>query len=230
MKTKICIKCNKRKKLVDFLQDERYKDGHINYCKKCVQEYNQKYHKKWYRQNKEYVQQYYQNHKKEILKRYRKYYKNHREFLLEQMRTYYQNNKYKQTKYRKEYMKEYRRTHKKQILKYEKERIKKDPYYKLVKNLRTYLYNALKNNFKSKSTMSLIGCDIEYLIFYLQSQFKKGMSWMNYGKYWEIDHIKPCALFDLSKKSEQLKCFNYKNLQPLTIKENRTKGCNYENK
>lgn len=32
-----------------------------------------------------------------------------------------------------------------------------------------------------------------------------------------------CNSFDLSKPKEQRKCFNYKNLQPLTIHENRTK-------
>jgi hypothetical protein len=53
------------------------------------------------------------------------------------------------------------------------------------------------------------------------------MSWSNWGKFgWHIDHIRPCASFDLSKKSEQLKCFNYSNLQPLWAVENLKKGVN----
>ena len=84
---------------------------------------------------------------------------------------------------------------------------------------------ALKNNYKSKSTMKLIGCSIKFLKNYLQKQFKKGMSWSNHGLYgWHIDHIRPCALFDLTKPSEQKKCFNYKNLQPLWAEENIRKG------
>lgn len=58
------------------------------------------------------------------------------------------------------------------------------------------------------------------------------MTWDNHGRgcngkgleEWHIDHIKPCASFDLSKSKEQLKCFNYKNLQPLWAEDNLSKG------
>ena len=49
------------------------------------------------------------------------------------------------------------------------------------------------------------------------------MKWSNHGE-WEIDHIKPISTFDdLTKKSQQLICFNYKNLQPLWKQENNSK-------
>jgi hypothetical protein len=42
------------------------------------------------------------------------------------------------------------------------------------------------------------------------------MNWGNHGKYgWHIDHIKPCASFDLTKPEHQRECFHYTNLQPL---------------
>ena len=52
------------------------------------------------------------------------------------------------------------------------------------------------------------------------------MKWSNMGgkKGWQIDHIKPLVKFDLSKKSNQLKAFNYKNTQPMWIKDNLSKG------
>jgi hypothetical protein len=51
------------------------------------------------------------------------------------------------------------------------------------------------------------------------------MTWQNYGYYgWHIDHIKPCASFDLRKPSEQRKCFHYSNLQPLWAKDNLQKS------
>ena len=51
------------------------------------------------------------------------------------------------------------------------------------------------------------------------------MTWSNIGKNgWEIDHIVPLAKFDLSKKNNQLKAFNFKNTQPLWSTENKAKG------
>lgn len=86
---------------------------------------------------------------------------------------------------------------------------------------------ALKHNYKKTSSIKLLGCSIKQSKQHLQKQFKTGMFWQNYGKNgWEIDHIVPCIKFDLSKISEQKKCFNYKNLQPLWSKENKKKKDN----
>jgi hypothetical protein len=49
------------------------------------------------------------------------------------------------------------------------------------------------------------------------------MNWENQGE-WHIDHILPCASFDLTKEEEQRKCFHYTNLQPLWAKDNMIKG------
>jgi hypothetical protein len=85
-----------------------------------------------------------------------------------------------------------------------------------------------KNTTKNKKTLELIGCTKKELIQHLESKFQKGMNWKNHGFYgWHIDHIKPCALFDLTKEEEQLKCFNYKNLQPLWGIDNIKKGKKY---
>ncbi len=60
---------------------------------------------------------------------------------------------------------------------------------------------------------------------HLEKQFKEGMTWENHGLYgWHIDHIIPCASFDLTDLEQQKKCFHYTNLQPLWAKENLIKG------
>jgi len=76
---------------------------------------------------------------------------------------------------------------------------------------------------KSRKTTRLIGCSIERLRQHLEAQFTEGMTWDNHGE-WHIDHIKPCASFDLADEAQQLECFNYTNLQPLWASDNLSKG------
>jgi len=89
-------------------------------------------------------------------------------------------------------------------------------------SLRSRLYSFVKGKNK-KSSFEYVGCSIDELKNHLSSQFTEGMSWENYGE-WHIDHIRPCASFDLSKEDERFKCFNYSNLQPLWAKDNLKKG------
>lgn len=109
---------------------------------------------------------------------------------------------------------------------------KADPIKKLVHGCRRRVLCAVKaaNAHKHLKTMDLIGCSPAFLKEYLESLFKPNMGWYNHGNMagdrelgWEIDHLRPCASFDLSRPEEQLKCFNYKNLQPLWRYENRAK-------
>src|SRR5258708_428803 len=50
------------------------------------------------------------------------------------------------------------------------------------------------------------------------------MSWNNYGSYWEIDHVKPIASFDLTKEAEIHEAFDWKNTRPMEKASNTSKG------
>lgn len=89
--------------------------------------------------------------------------------------------------------------------------------------MRTRIYLAVKRNQKAGSLLVLLGCSIPELRLHLEAQFKPSMSWGNYGA-WHVDHIRPCASFDLAKPEEQRACFHYTNLQPLWGPENVAKG------
>ena len=95
---------------------------------------------------------------------------------------------------------------------------------KFAQRLRNRLYSALKGVNKSSTTIDLLGCTIPEFLNHLENKFTPEMNWENYGSYWEMDHIKPCDSFDLSKLEEQKKCFTFTNIQPLEKIENRKKS------
>lgn len=100
---------------------------------------------------------------------------------------------------------------------------------RLEKSLRFRLYfTVTKRGFaKADGVKNLVGCSQEQLIEWIAAQFLSGMSWDNYGAVWELDHIKPCAIFNLSDRDQQRECFHFTNLQPLWKSENRRKGGRY---
>lgn len=113
--------------------------------------------------------------------------------------------------------------HRKYCREYEKTKRLNDPSFKIAKSIRCRVRKILLGTRKYKSTLDLLGCSFEELKLHLELQFTSGMSWNNYGE-WHIDHIRPCASFDLSNIEDQKICFNYKNLQPLWAEDNLRKG------
>ncbi len=101
-----------------------------------------------------------------------------------------------------------------------------NPQEAIASRLRGRVSSAIKRG-KSKSTMELTGCTIEFLISHLEAQFQEGMSLENYGE-WHIDHRRPCASFDLEEEEQQMMCFHYTNLQPMWGKENLEKGARFD--
>lgn len=122
------------------------------------------------------------------------------------------------------YSREYNKKHRKRLNEGYKNRLKNDPQFKIAHNTRVRINKALKNDHKNSSSKVLLGCEMDFYKEYLEKQFKPDMNWDNYGSLWDIDHIRPCATFDLSLEEEQKKCFHYTNTQPLYKKENQTKN------
>lgn len=107
---------------------------------------------------------------------------------------------------------------------YTRQKRNDDKEFRIADNLRRRVNSMLVGKSKSVRTLELLGCTLSELVIHLENQFDQFMSWDNYGSYWHIDHILPCASFNLLDESQQRICFNYKNLQPLEAKENIRKG------
>lgn len=135
----------------------------------------------------------------------------------EHNKTYKAANKQAIRKQRRPYDREYMQT-----------RRKTDPAFRLMGSLCARLRCAVKQ--KSSSTLKLLACSPDDFRIYLEGKFLHGMTWENYGRGgWHMDHIVPCASFDLLDPWEQEACFHYTNLQPLwehnnIKKSNRTTG------
>lgn len=206
-----------KKKEYDKKYREQNKERIIERSKKYYEENNEKkkeYNRKHYEQNKEkrkeQHQKYREENKQKIKEQSKKYYEKNKEKIKEQSKEYYEKNKGKVIK----------RTSQRDKIRYQE-----DKSYRISQNLRSRLQYALKGIGKAESTMALLGCSVEQLRTHLEAQFTDGMSWNNYGyRGWHIDHIKPCASFDLTDPQQQLECFHYTNLQPLWAEDNFKKG------
>ncbi len=123
---------------------------------------------------------------------------------------------------------------------YEMIRRRTDIEYHLQGRIKHRVREALKNEVKGRVRKKrgrpiedVIGCSVKDLKRHVEKRFTKGMSWKVFmsGKgYIHLDHIKPIASFDLTKESEQEKCFHYTNLQPLWAFDNLRKGDKYTEK
>ena len=212
-------------------------------CVNCIASYMAKYRRKhpekyqgreeylimYRRQNanklSSYRCQYYLKHKEALKRKHADWKNSHKLQIITWARKYFIQNKERIKQKQKEY--NLSRNGREVRKNYVSIRMKTEPQFRLIRNLRRRLNLAVHYTMRGKfaSTISLLGCNIVFLKKYLESKFLQGMSWDNYGKNgWHIDHIKPCVAFDLSKAEQQKDCFNFKNLQPLWAHDNLVKN------
>ena len=76
---------------------------------------------------------------------------------------------------------------------------------------------------KKFRTQAHLGCTIPHARDHIEKQFKKGMTWDNYGE-WNIDHIIPLCAFDLTRENELMQACNWRNLRPMWAEDNLAKS------
>ena len=215
MHTKQCSMCSEEKKL------DQFNERRCNQCKDC----EKKWKSEWYTKNKKKIAKKAKTYRKKnivnIKTQKREYYLENKEHIDHKNKLYEIKNKEKMVKYRKSYY------IKNKTLIHEKQRLylSNNIQARIKHNLRMRTRHVLRGKIKSGTTICLLGCQPEFLISYIEKQFKEGMTWDNYGRNgWHIDHILPCASFDLSDPEQQKECFHYTNLQPLWAEDNLRKS------
>lgn len=202
---KICSKCKEEKSNSEFGKDLSKSCGLQSYCKECQK--NDRIMKTYSSStiSVEYRQTYYKENKKELLTKQKIYKENNKEVI---------NN----------YQKEYR-----------KKRRSEDITFRLSEVIRSNVSRVFKYIGTKKETKSY--SIVEYkpieLKEHLESKFKEGMTWDNYGTIWEIDHTIPVKWFinnidkfkDKNHVCKEANALN--NLTPMFFNDNRTKGSTY---
>lgn len=161
-------------------------------------------------------------------KEYRRQYRlKNAERLNENRKQEYEENKEWYAQYNRDYREKNKESLREDKAEYVRDKRKTDSTFRLIENMRSRVSSALRcqDTIKNQTTVDLLSCTPEFLKNYLESKFTEGMTWDNYGKKgWHVDHILPCASFDLTKEEDQKKCFHYTNLQPLWWLDNIKKS------
>lgn len=152
----------------------------------------------------------------------------HRERINHAARRFYHESRAARPEYYKQKDREKRVRLREWRAKYVRDRRANDVEFRLRGNLRALIKNSIK--FSSGITGSarvtdLLGCSIGDFRIYFESLFEPGMTWQDFmeGRI-HIDHIMPCAIFDLTKPEHQKRCNHFSNLQPMWASENIRKS------
>jgi hypothetical protein len=233
--TKTCAKCKIDKSVDDFYKSKR--NG--SRCKSCKKEddmiwrsnnkeKDRETKNRWLSDNKDYYSKYYLENKDSITEYNKSYYMENSSEIISNSKEYYISNRDSILAIRSEYY-----INKKLIDKdgwnrttslYQKKLYKMYPFRFIHRNLLSRHLKAIESN-KNGRTSDILGYTSDDLKLHLESLFKEGMTWENYGD-WHVDHIKPVSKFDKDTHSSVVNSLS--NLQPLWVKENLKKGCKYE--
>lgn len=161
--------------------------------------------------------EYKQNNKEIVIQKNKDYYEKNKDLINNKNSINYYKNKEEYSKIKKLW----RVNNREKINQTANIRFKNNPIARLKKNCRTRIFNALKDNdFKS---FKLVDCDIITFKNWLEYNFTEGMTFENYGSYWHVDHVLPCAIFDLLNEEDIKHCFRWTNLRPLEATKNMSK-------
>lgn len=106
-----------------------------------------------------------------------------------------------------------------------KERYQIEPKYRLLYVLRGRTQVALREAGARKAgkTEELLGMTRSQFQEWIEYQFEPEMTWENHGSYWHIDHVRPCASFNLIDEAQQRICFRWTNQRPMKSEVNLSK-------
>lgn len=86
--------------------------------------------------------------------------------------------------------------------------------------LRRYILNG----YVASQYAMFFGLDVKNLRRWIEMQFTGELSWSNYGKAWQFDHILPVTYFDFSNEDDLKLCWNFTNIRVEANQKNKDRG------
>jgi hypothetical protein len=121
----------------------------------------------------------------------------------------------------------WKKEHRDYCRQYDKKRRREHPEYRILRKIVHRMVRASCVRKGSRSDL-YVGCTPGFLRNHLETMFKHGMTWNNYGTVWQVDHVIPLAWWDLKNHPEHMfEASHWTNLQPLFINENQSKGARH---
>jgi hypothetical protein len=119
----------------------------------------------------------------------------------------------------------HRSEHKEAIALQIAERRREDPKFALRHSFSAAVWKSIKDRKSGRPWERLVGYTVTELMLHLERQFVRLMSWKNYGREWEVDHIRPVSSFSFTRPEDQgfKDCWALSNLRPLWRGPNRSK-------
>ena len=101
---------------------------------------------------------------------------------------------------------------------------------RLANSVGAMIWAALKGKKAWRRSVDIIGYSMLRLRCHLESRFRSGMTWENYGRAWHIDHIRPVASFTFESPDDPAvrQCWALSNLRPLWAKANMRKHAKWD--
>jgi hypothetical protein len=217
---KRCLKCGETKQLSLYYRRKDSKDGFGNTCCLCKNNQSADWRKKHPVESKMIRTKFYKNHPNYVRddENRKIWVKNNSQLIAATIKKW----RYKNPEKVKAYCKKWASNNPEKI----KER-RARWQYKLKNNMGRSLFGSLRENKQGTYWETLVGYTVNDLKKHLESLWKIGMTWENYGKYgWHIDHIIPISrlYFDSVNDPTFKFAWSLGNLQPLWAKDNLSKN------
>lgn len=223
-----CTACKKSLPATCFGRDKRKKSGLKSECQPCCNAAVSRWRNRNPEKAREACAKSRRAHPEKVKARSRKWYIENKELSRKNAKEWRKNNPDRVREHGREYSRKWRAANPEKAKENARRGSKKrreDPIRRLEDAIKNGIYRGIRGISKAGHTFDMLGYSLDELTAHIQSKFKPGMSWDNYGE-WHVDHKVPLAAhnYQTTDDIDFKKAWALSNLQPMWGSDNQSKG------